>query len=248
MSKAYARSGGVTCPSRMPSGRPMQTKIRLTSRKAAGRTRAFSGGGRAAFARAVVQHAGRADLELELGGGDQDGREQEDQRERARRRGAACGATERMPTPRPRNDASRMKLVKYDRKRTWAGIQRMHSSSAYRPRKLVRNSWRSVLRMPGAWPGDHARLASHAGVPAEQRAQHVRVVGADGVDAGGDRAAQHVSGRDVVHGATDRPAAWAACTSARVTYAQCGSSAVGARRARQAEPGVRRAARRTARP
>ena len=47
---------------------------------------------------------------------------------------------DRMPTPRPRKDASKMKLVKYDRNRTCAGIHLMHTSSTYKPRKLVRKS------------------------------------------------------------------------------------------------------------
>jgi hypothetical protein len=47
---------------------------------------------------------------------------------------------DRMPTPSPRKDANKMKLVKYDKNRTCAGIHLMHTSSTYNPRKLVKKS------------------------------------------------------------------------------------------------------------
>ena len=100
-----------------------------------------------------------------------------------------------------------MKLVKYDRKRTWAGIQRMHSSSAYRPRKLVKNNCRSGLRRraPGqaiigparAWSaaaaaggtggGDEAQgghISTEARINERIRSPEVRLVGPKGEQIG----------------------------------------------------------------
>ena len=89
--------------------------------------------------------AGRRDRDFEpevVDGGDH---RRLEQREPARTAATRDGAS-RQPTPMPRNDASRMKLEKYDSSRTCAGIQRMSATS----RNRTRNDARKTLDRRGS--------------------------------------------------------------------------------------------------
>src|SRR6185369_10204466 len=63
----------------------------------------------------------------------------------------------RQPSPPPRKVASRMKLEKYARSRTYAGIQRMSAIS----RKRTRNDDRKSVTVGGSQPEERAELAEN---------------------------------------------------------------------------------------
>ena len=57
-----------------------------------------------------------------------------------------------------------MKLVKYERKRTWAGIQRMHSSSAYSAQEAGQKELHVRVAAARARPGASLRPLRSAGL------------------------------------------------------------------------------------
>ena len=100
--------------------------------------------------------AGVAGLDVELGAVDEEDGHEQERRERRERRAARPRRPSRMPRPMPRKLAISRKLLKKPTYLTFAGIQRMRSSSTNRSVALVR---KSRTRRPGERPDGGERLA-----------------------------------------------------------------------------------------